>query len=180
MSLFFRRSTITENDILEEVVLTSKTHDAFLTASTQRSTFENWLFEHSILRYGDDVRIPTKVFAANANLSLEGSFYAYKVDLTLPGQQGMTKPTTRIVVVAPHSLTPESSLHDQNDSQENLEITESFLVSLTAPRPDNLGSLDVEPLTSPIDARCDDVSLHTRTSDLRSLGVLNGDWVRLY
>ncbi|KAL4064336.1 P-loop containing nucleoside triphosphate hydrolase protein [Scleroderma citrinum] len=185
MSLFFRKSIIAENDTLGEIVLTSKTQDAFLAASAQASTLENWLFEHPILiRWGEDVRIPTEIFSLSANSSLEvPSFYVYQVDLTLPGLQGITKPgITRIVVVAPvnHPFAFESSLNSQ-DSQESLEISESFLVSTTLPAPlipDSLGpSFVVESLSSPIDARFDDVTLHIRTSDLHYLGVLNGDWV---
>jgi len=183
MSLFFRRSAIAENDTLEEVILTSKTQDAFLVASNQASTFENWIFEHPVIRYGEDIRIPTEVFSVSANSSSEPpSVYVYKVDLTLPGRQGMTKPgTTRIIVIAPveDPLPFKPSFHSQDISQESLEISESFLVSSTVPA-DNVGSsFVVEPLSSPIDMRFEDVSLHVRTSDLRSLGVLNGDWVRM-
>lgn len=162
-------------------MLTSKTQDAFLAASNQASTFENWIFDHPIIRYGEDIRIPTEVFSVSANSSSEPpSVYVYQVDLTLPGRQGMTKPgTTRIIVIAPveDPSTLKQSFHSQDISQESLEISESFLVSSTAPA-DNLGSsFVVDPLSSPIDTRFEDVSLHVRTSDLRPLGVLNGDWV---
>lgn len=35
-----------------------------------------------------------------------------------------------------------------------------------------------QPLQSPIDADMDQFTVYLRTSDLRPLGVLNGDWVR--
>lgn len=181
MSLFFRRSAIAENDTLEEVVLTPKTQVAFLAASNQASAFESWLFEHPVIRYGEDIRIPTEVFSVSANSSSEPpSDYVYQVDLTLPGRQGITqRGTTRIVVIAPveYPSTFQPSFHDQDVSQESLEISESFLVSSSVPA-DNLGSsFAVEPLSRPLDTQFEDVSLHIRTSDLRPLGVLNGDWV---
>ncbi|KAI6038954.1 AAA-domain-containing protein [Pisolithus marmoratus] len=183
--------TKADHQPLQEVVLSATTHEAFTLASSQGSALENWLFEQctTIIRDGADISLPLSAFSASDSSLDEPSVHSYHVYLTLPGRQGIAKRGfTRVTVIAPRTepVVESNSLSGVQDSwQENLEISESFLVSSTLSAPpttfrgvDSPGvNFCVKPLPSPVDPQLDDISIYIRTSDLRLLGVLNGDWV---
>ncbi|KAI6111549.1 AAA-domain-containing protein [Pisolithus croceorrhizus] len=179
------------HETLQEVVLSAATPEAFMVASSHGSELENWLFEQctSIIRDGGTISLPLSAFSAGNSSSGWLPFYGYQVYLTLPVRQGIAKRgVTRIMVIAPRTEPvgeTKSLSSSQGGWQENLEISESFLVSstLSAP-PTTLRDADlpgvtfhVKPLPSLVDPQLDDISIYIRTGDLRLLGVLNRDWV---
>lgn len=196
-----------EDETIDEVVLSAKTRDAFMAASSQGSKLEHWLFNQSmIMREGDDIFIHAPILSSASNSSEGYPFHIYHVDVALPCHQGfMKRGATRISVILPEEVDSvteaELTTPSQGRWQENMEIAESFLVSATFPAPlrmlhhngkccratetDTLSlsptgsvrSFVLQPLAIPIDEGLDDVSLYIHTSDLRPLGVLNGDWV---
>ncbi|KIK31360.1 hypothetical protein PISMIDRAFT_670409 [Pisolithus microcarpus 441] len=200
-SWFFKNHNVTtgicvevtkaEHETLQEVVLSAATPEAFMVASSQRSALENWLFEQctSIIRDGGNMSLPLSTFSAGGSSSGWPPFYSYQVYLTLPGRQGIARRgVTRFMVITPRTepVVENKSLSSSQDNwQENLEISESFLVSSTlSAQPTTLTDTDlsgvtfrVKPLTSLVDPQLDDISIYIRTGDLRLLGVLNRDWV---
>lgn len=180
--------TKAEHGTLQEVVLSATTHEAFMVASSEGPALENWFFEQStIIHDGEDISLPLSAFSASGSSPGGLPFYSYQVYLTLPGRQGIAKRgVTRIMAIAPRTdpVVETKSLSGQDSWQENLEISESFLVSSTlAAPPTTLRDADppgvtffVKPLPSPVDPQLDDISIYIRTSDLRLLGVLTRDW----
>ncbi|KAF9233934.1 hypothetical protein BU15DRAFT_66162 [Melanogaster broomeanus] len=182
---------------LTEVVLAANTEAAYLVASTHGSALENWFFDtHAIIRDGEDILVPSNVFPVNEETSQRQSTmtYTYRIRLALPFRQGITqRGITRFILassegfdIASKSVEDTTSPASQ-DSIENLEISESFLVSATLSPPGHPSHVNekvqspgavfsLKALHAPVDHYLDETTLYVRTSDLRPLGVLNGDW----
>ncbi|KIJ17306.1 hypothetical protein PAXINDRAFT_175808 [Paxillus involutus ATCC 200175] len=176
---------------LTEVVLAAKTEAAYLMASTHGSTLENLFFDTPVIfRDGEDISLPSSTFRMDGNTVQPSSavFYSYRVRLTLPHKQGIAqRGSTRFIVASSEELDTASEDADMLDSQdgvESLEISESFLISATLSPPGHPSqvnekgiSFSLKALDTPVDYDLDEVTLYIRTSALRALGVLNGDWV---
>ncbi|KAH0830459.1 AAA-domain-containing protein [Lanmaoa asiatica] len=183
--------SIVENITLTEVVLTAKQEDAYVAASVHGAVLENWFFESQvIIRDGEDVFIPPTVFSTcGSSIRPPSSHLRYMVSLALPYKQGIAqRGTTRFIVTSCDGSREASDKADDRVSHENLEINESFLISAVLSSPEPLSqanesvklsraAFSAKALRSPIDADLDQVTVYLRTSNLRPLGVLNGDWV---
>ncbi|KAF8448096.1 hypothetical protein L210DRAFT_3501518, partial [Boletus edulis BED1] len=116
------------------------------------------------------------------------SLFGYTVSLALPHKQGIAqRGSTRLIVTSSDQLGEVTNKAESRVRNVNLEINESFLISallsLPNPRPRPtetlrfLGAMfSAKGLQSPIDADLDHFTIYIRTSNLRPLGVLNGDW----
>ena len=199
-----------ENITLTEVVLAATCEDAYLTASVHGAVFENWFSEsHVIIRDGEDVFVPSSIFSTREpSIQPASSLLGYTVSLTLPYKQGIAqRGSTRFIVTSSNESSKISHKADSRIRNETLEINESFLISavLSSPEPlsqTNEGGEDLatllcawltfdvvklsgavfsaKALQSPIDADLDQVTVYICASNLRPLGVLNGDWVCLF
>ncbi|KAG6376029.1 P-loop containing nucleoside triphosphate hydrolase protein [Boletus reticuloceps] len=150
-----------ENPTLTEVVLTAKHESAYLAASIHGEVFENWFFgSHVILRNGEDVFVPSSTFSTcEPSIQPPSSLFGYTLG------EVTNKAESRVRNV-------------------NLEINESFLISALLSSPESSSQVNgsgavfsAKGLQSPIDADLDHFTIYIRTSNLRPLGVLNGDWV---
>ncbi|KAF8553388.1 AAA-domain-containing protein [Imleria badia] len=176
-----------ENITLTEVVLAAKHEGAYLAASVHGTVFENWFFEsHVIIRDGEDVFIPPSFFSTcEPSFQSPSSLFKYTVGLALPHKQGIAqRGSTRFIVISSDESNEVSHNADSPFRNENLEINESFLMSTILPSPEPLSQANeggavfsVKALQSPIDADLDQVTVYICASNLRPLGVLNGDWV---
>ncbi|KAH7889857.1 hypothetical protein F5I97DRAFT_1848016 [Phlebopus sp. FC_14] len=180
---------------LTEVVLTAKTPEAYFLAMTHGSSLEKWFFDTSvIIREGEVIMVPPSVFPIDANVSqlLPSVPYFYKAELVSPSQQGVAKRAlTRFMVASPvePAITrqPADVSSASQDGSETLEINESFLVSSTISASEKSSSSDwrdlcgasfyLNALQGPVDHALDEAALYIQTSDLRTIGVLNGDWI---
>ncbi|KIK91652.1 hypothetical protein PAXRUDRAFT_830654 [Paxillus rubicundulus Ve08.2h10] len=176
---------------LTEVVLAAKTGPAYLMASTHGSALETWFFDTPIIfRDGEDISLPSSIFRLDGNAVQPSStvFYSYRVRLTLPYKQGIAqRGSTRFIVASSEELNTASEdvdLLESQDAIESLEISESFMISATLSPPGHPSQANekefffsLKALHTPVDYDLDEVTLYIRTSALRALGVLSGDWV---
>lgn len=198
-----------ENPTLTEVVLTAKHESAYLAASIHGEVFENWFYgSHVIIRNGEDVFVPSSTFSTcEPSIQPPSSLFGYTVSLALPHKQGIAqRGSTRFIVTSSDQLGEVTNKAENRVRNVNLEINESFLISALLSSPESssqangngqdlavlscvwftsdvvtlLGAMfSAKGLQSPIDADLDHFTIYIRTSNLRPLGVLNGDWVCL-
>jgi peroxin-6 len=172
-----------ENIALTEVVLTAKHESAYLAASVHGTVFENWFFEsHVIIRDGEDVFVPSSIFSTREpSVRFPSSLFGYTVSLALPYKQGIAqRGSTRFIVISSDESSEISHKADSRVRNENLEINESFLISAVSSSPEPGAIFSAKALQSPIDGDLDQVTVYICASNLRPLGVLNGDWVCLF
>ncbi|KAF9228544.1 AAA-domain-containing protein [Gyrodon lividus] len=183
---------------LTEIILSAKTEAAYLMALTHGSVLENWFFDTSVIfRDGKDISLPSNIFPTNGNALQRPSimFYSYRVSLAFPYKQGIAqRRSTRFIVASSRELDTASEFIEDadvlasKDSLENLEISESFLISATLSPPGHSSrvieivqspeaSFFLKALHTPVDYDLDEATLYIRTCALRPLGMLNGDWV---
>lgn len=127
-----------ENVALTEVILTAKHEDAYIAASVHGAAFEDWFFESQVIvRDGEEVFIPPSIFSARGlSIQPSSSLFGYTVNLALPYKQGVAqRGLTRFIVTSSDELSADKA--NSCVSHENLEISESFLVSavLSSPEP---------------------------------------------
>ncbi|KAF8422169.1 P-loop containing nucleoside triphosphate hydrolase protein [Boletus edulis BED1] len=176
-----------ENPTLTEVVLTAKHESAYLAASIHGEVFENWFYgSHVIIRNGEDVFVPSSTFSTcEPSIQPPSSLFGYTVSLALPHKQGIAqRGSTRFIVTSSDQLGEVTNKAENRVRNVNLEINESFLISALLSSPEsssqangNGAMFSAKGLQSPIDADLDHFTIYIRTSNLRPLGVLNGDWV---
>ncbi|KAG9318351.1 hypothetical protein JVU11DRAFT_441 [Chiua virens] len=179
-----------EDLTLTEFVLTAKHEEAYVAASVHGAVLENWFFEsHIIVRDGEEVSVPSGFFSVSGlSTRISSSYLRYTVSLALPYKQGVAqRGSTAFIVMSSNEADEVSDGANGAPGQENLEISESFLMSATLSSPEPFSRANesvkapgvvfsVDTLRSPIDADLDQVTVYVCASSLRPLGVLNGDW----
>lgn len=132
--------SVVENIALTEVVLTAKHENAYLAASVHGTAFENWFFDsHVIIRDGEDVFVPSDIFATcSPSIQFPSSLFGYTVSFASPYKQGIAhRGSTQFIVTSSDESNEVLHKADSRDRNDNLEISESFLIStvLSSPEP---------------------------------------------
>jgi len=132
--------SVVENMALTEIVLTAKHENAYLAASVHGTALENWFFDsHVIIRDGEDVFVPSGIFSTcEPSIQSPSSLFGYTVSLAFPYKQGIAqRGSTRFIVTLCDESSEAPHKVDSRVRNDNLEISESFLIStvLSSPEP---------------------------------------------
>lgn len=126
-----------ESVALTEVVLAAKHEDAYIAASVYGTAFEDWFFDTQIvIRTGEDIFIPSSIFACGSSMLPGSLLFGYTVNLALPYKQGVAhRGMTRFIVTSCNEVNVGKA--ESHLGHEHFEINESFLVSavLSSPEP---------------------------------------------
>jgi peroxin-6 len=128
---------VAEPVCLTEVVITALSNEAFDITRSAHLSFENWLFDRSILRQGSTHAFSPELPQQNGKDSVQYRHsYYFRVDMAQPVQQGFAqRGKTRFVVTSTEDLVGNESKsgtpreEDSESDPDGVEINEGFLAS---------------------------------------------------
>ncbi|KAI0259961.1 P-loop containing nucleoside triphosphate hydrolase protein [Gloeopeniophorella convolvens] len=180
---------------LQEIYVQALSGAAYSDAKADLASFEDWFCQgQRILRQGS-------TYSIDARGGPDARTSKYRLIMTEPVLQGYAQksqtlftllpPTEELPTVDGYSSPSSSSVEDDTEFDEDLEIDEGFLANSLVPQSTSATQQDgspsvqlsqfaheftAEPLSTPVDPELDDHTMYVRTVDLPKIGILDGDW----